>query len=99
MSDSDGETGAKSQRTSGSFSLQGQSTTSPPPKCSRRAERANLNIDAALDPDNYEEMDIPSLSFKTFIACAVLPRRRVLRKSTRLTNHQHTRDGSNNVTS
>ena len=32
MSDPDGETGAKPQRTSGSSSLQGQSTTSPPAK-------------------------------------------------------------------
>ena len=70
MSTSDGEAGTKSsQRTSGLSSLQGQSITSPLAKRSRRAEGANLNIDAALDPDNYEEMDIPLSSFKTFTAC------------------------------
>ena len=65
---SDDETVGGYQSTSGQ-SLQRQALDSPPPKCSRRVDRSILNIAAALEPENYHEMSLPSAHFRTFTAC------------------------------
>ena len=97
-SDSDDDMDGTSQKTSGSCSSRERSTVSPPAKRSKRTDRAILTIDTALNPDNYDDMDLPSSSFQTFTACLGPAKKKESRKSVGLTNHQCHKANSDSVT-